>query len=432
MVLAWFGSPRTQAANINDLVARKNYAKAIDLLKMAVQKRKGDRQLRLRLADVLGLAGRNKEAAEVLEGLADDYALAGASAQAIAVLKRIEKLQPGRGEVEEKLAYLISQQERPSAGPWSRRPDADVLEIGLQDLVPRAEGEAEPLAVAGIPAEGPPEGPAPVETPAAPEPALEQEAAPEEAAPEEAAPATEAAAEAAPAVVERIVERVVERVVVAPPAPAPLPAAAPPLASAHRAGAEAVPAPAPPAPAAAPASPAAPAEADAAWLTEVRDELIALIDEAFTPVEAPPLPLVQTPLFRGFAQDELLAVIRGLKLVTFEPGEVVFSEGEPGDSLFVLTSGSVRAYVKGPTGRQVPIRLLREGDFFGEISVLSGKPRTATITAAGPCELLELDRASLDSIAQARPRVWTVLKEFHDQRAGSQAESSARGGAPIP
>jgi CRP-like cAMP-binding protein len=69
---------------------------------------------------------------------------------------------------------------------------------------------------------------------------------------------------------------------------------------------------------------------------------------------------------------------------------------------------------------------MEEGGFFGEISLLTGKPRSATITAAAPCELLELDRKALDEISQKHPRVREVVQEFHDQRAGSVDEMMAR------
>ena len=68
-----------------------------------------------------------------------------------------------------------------------------------------------------------------------------------------------------------------------------------------------------------------------------------------------------------------------------------------------------------------------EGAFFGEISLLDGKPRTATITAGTRCELLELDRTALDSISNEHPEVRRVLQEFHDLRVGCAEEIEVRG-----
>jgi CRP-like cAMP-binding protein len=135
---------------------------------------------------------------------------------------------------------------------------------------------------------------------------------------------------------------------------------------------------------------------------------------------------VHSPLFSDFSRDELLAVIKGLNLLTYESGEIIMTEGEPGTSLYVLTTGVVRAYVINTFGSNVQVRTMEEGEFFGEISLVAGSPRTATITAAAHCELLELDRKALDEISKDHPRVMEIVKEFHDQRAGSTDEMMAR------
>ena len=63
--------------------------------------------------------------------------------------------------------------------------------------------------------------------------------------------------------------------------------------------------------------------------------------------------IVVSPLFKNFSVDEMVAVIQGLKLLSFERGEVILREGQPGGSLYTLTSGRVRAFKKDPaTGRQ--------------------------------------------------------------------------------
>jgi hypothetical protein len=353
-MLDWF--TRSKAASVEELIARKNYGKAIEVLKAEIQKRRKDRRLRLQLADVLILAGKGKEAAPILAGLADELVLAGHAAQAIALLKRIQTADPGREEVEEKLAYLIAQQSRPADDPWHRRhKTAQVYEMGMDEI------GLSPLYADQEPGElGEPAGPS-VETP-------EGEAPPEEATAAEEAEGT--------------------------------PQAEPPAAEGQ------------------------PAEDDA-----FRDELVSFIEDALTPrigelgavTIAQPAEPVASPLFKDFESDELAAVIRGLRLRTFLPGEIVVSEGEPGDSLFILTSGLVRTYVRQPSGRNEQVRELKDGDFFGEISLLSGLPRSATVTAATRCDLLEMDRQTLDSIVQSHPRVMSVLEQFALERAGQGA-----------
>lgn len=134
----------------------------------------------------------------------------------------------------------------------------------------------------------------------------------------------------------------------------------------------------------------------------------------------------RSPLFGDFSREELLEVVRGLELRSYDAGAILVSEGEPGDSLFILTHGTVRAFVRTPTGRNVEVRRMEEGEFFGEVSLLSGGTRSATVTAATPCELLELDRQTLDNISKIHPRVRTIVEEFYVQRAGSEREREAR------
>jgi voltage-gated potassium channel len=72
------------------------------------------------------------------------------------------------------------------------------------------------------------------------------------------------------------------------------------------------------------------------------------------------------------------------------------------------------------------VSALAEGAFFGEMATLSGQPRSATVTAASPCDLLELDRATLDRIAAKHPHVRQVLEEFSRRRASDPAAAAAR------
>ena len=134
-----------------------------------------------------------------------------------------------------------------------------------------------------------------------------------------------------------------------------------------------------------------------------------------------------SPLFSSFSAEELVAVIHSLRLHAYSPGQIVVSEGEPGDSLFVLASGSARVYVEGPERRHREVRRLEAGDFFGEISLLTGSPRTATVVATTDCEVLELDRAAVLGIAARHPAVRATIERFCRDRTDSPEEQDARG-----
>jgi signal-transduction protein with cAMP-binding, CBS, and nucleotidyltransferase domain len=128
-----------------------------------------------------------------------------------------------------------------------------------------------------------------------------------------------------------------------------------------------------------------------------------------------------SPLFEGFSEEELLDLVGRLRLVSRQAGDIIVSQGEAGESLFVLAAGAVKVMVQDASGRSTTVCRLEEGAFFGEIATLSGTPRSATVVAAGPCELLELDRKALGQVAAHHPRVREVLERALLERAGDPA-----------
>jgi len=274
-MLSWISG---KGNTVEELIAQKQYDKAIDAIKAQLDERPKNTRLRLQMGDVLAMAERTEAAIKVMLDLAEEFATEGFTAKAVAILKKIQRLDPTRAGIDEKLADLIRARDVPVAIPSVAPPPRDVT----------IEAQAE--------VSSPGEGDAPV----------------------------------------------------------------------------------------------------------------------------------RSPLFDDFSREELLAVMNGLDLLTFEPGEIIMTEGETGASLLILTTGTVRAYVINASGANLEVRTMDEGEFFGEISLLSGKPRTATITAATPCELLELNRTTLDKISEDHPRVREIVQEFSEKRAGSIDEVMAR------
>ncbi|MGZ8852052.1 MAG: cyclic nucleotide-binding domain-containing protein [Thermoanaerobaculia bacterium] len=133
---------------------------------------------------------------------------------------------------------------------------------------------------------------------------------------------------------------------------------------------------------------------------------------------------VRSPLFEVLNDTEREALVREMELESHEEGSVIISEGEPGTSMYVISSGEVKVFTRNTnkTG-SVYLAKLGEGDFFGEVSVLTGKPRTATITASRPTELLRLDKEKLDNALAKHPGVRKVLDEFYRKRAAHTVEA---------
>jgi CRP-like cAMP-binding protein len=98
-------------------------------------------------------------------------------------------------------------------------------------------------------------------------------------------------------------------------------------------------------------------------------------------------------LFAQARPDVLADVAGALRRRRFRRNEVIFHQGDPGDSLHIIASGAVKIVLPSSEGEEAIIATLREGDFFGELALLDGAPRSATATALEPSETLMLPRS---------------------------------------
>lgn len=136
--------------------------------------------------------------------------------------------------------------------------------------------------------------------------------------------------------------------------------------------------------------------------------------------------LEASALFASFPREALEEVLSSTSLRAYEEGDIVVTEGEQGSSLFLIVSGHVKVFTRGESGEHIRLAELGPGDFFGEVSLLTGKPRTATITARDHVMAIELTRSAIDSIADRHPEVLEVLDEFYQQRAQDTVETMIR------
>ena len=122
------------------------------------------------------------------------------------------------------------------------------------------------------------------------------------------------------------------------------------------------------------------------------------------------------PLFSQLSMQEFIDVAVVLDRRSMKTGTVIVREGEPGDSLFIVSTGEVDA-TREENGGTLKVATFRDGDFFGEMAVLSGEPRTATVTAVKNTELLELSRENLQRIFSKHPEVEAKIRLAYDERA---------------
>jgi tetratricopeptide (TPR) repeat protein len=132
----------------------------------------------------------------------------------------------------------------------------------------------------------------------------------------------------------------------------------------------------------------------------------------------------KSPLFEVLSDEEREALVKEMDLESHDEGSVIISEGDSGSSMYLIASGEVKVFTRSTAGGS-PLYLakLAEGDFFGEVSVLTGKPRTATITASQRTELLRLDKEKLDNALARFPGIRKVLDDFYKKRAKHTVEA---------
>jgi small-conductance mechanosensitive channel/CRP-like cAMP-binding protein len=125
--------------------------------------------------------------------------------------------------------------------------------------------------------------------------------------------------------------------------------------------------------------------------------------------------LENEPLFECLSQEQLDGIIRHARTAHFGRGERLIEEGAEGESMFVLLEGTAHVSVS-QNGSVIRVGVLRTGDCFGEMSLLTGERRTATIRAEHDCEVLEISKAVMAALLREAPECVTHLSELLARR----------------
>ena len=108
-------------------------------------------------------------------------------------------------------------------------------------------------------------------------------------------------------------------------------------------------------------------------------------------------------LFEQLDEEDRNVLASVVDTMPLTQGQTLFQAGEPGESLFVVQSGEIELFIKDTAGQKIVLAVSREGDVFGELSLLDTGPRTATAVALTDTELLVLDRDDLLLLFQKKP-----------------------------
>jgi uncharacterized membrane protein len=139
--------------------------------------------------------------------------------------------------------------------------------------------------------------------------------------------------------------------------------------------------------------------------------------------------LAQISLFQGLSDDDCEALAVRLAEKTFHAGDVVFSQGESGSSMYIVQSGAVQVFLPSKEKDLPPVILkdLRTGEYFGELAIFDDKPRSASVRALVDTVLLELTREELgEHLGRSKTAAMTILAEMAERLRETNAMLSQR------
>jgi CRP/FNR family transcriptional regulator/CRP/FNR family cyclic AMP-dependent transcriptional regulator len=113
--------------------------------------------------------------------------------------------------------------------------------------------------------------------------------------------------------------------------------------------------------------------------------------------------LRKVPFLAALPEGDLAALARSAVRRQFRRGELVFQKDDPGDCAYIIDEGAVRIYLPGLQGTDLTLAVLGPGDFFGDLSLLDGRPRSASAAAVSDTSLITIHRSDFIALLRSRP-----------------------------
>ncbi|MEO6590081.1 MAG: mechanosensitive ion channel family protein [Pyrinomonadaceae bacterium] len=132
--------------------------------------------------------------------------------------------------------------------------------------------------------------------------------------------------------------------------------------------------------------------------------------------------LKEVQLFAPLSEEETEKVADAAHLRVFAPDEAIVQKDQPGGSMFVIHKGSVEIQITDEEGKKQVVGTLREGDFFGEMSMLTGEPRSATVVAKEETQVLQIGKFCLKPIIEKNPKLIDALTKIIEERRAMLAQ----------
>ena len=123
------------------------------------------------------------------------------------------------------------------------------------------------------------------------------------------------------------------------------------------------------------------------------------------------------PPFKELSDDSFNAIENNVSHVEFPQDVLIIEEGAEGDSLYIIKKGVVQVYINAPDDNEkIVLSKLEEGDYFGEMALITGEPRSASIETVTPVSLLRLEKEGFDKIIKDNPAITLSLSHMLSQR----------------
>ncbi len=126
--------------------------------------------------------------------------------------------------------------------------------------------------------------------------------------------------------------------------------------------------------------------------------------------------LKQVPLFHTLGKDSIDFIIQRLKFKTFDANETVCKIGDPGDEMYIIISGKVKICIYTEDGQEQVVATLGSGDYFGEMALMTGEPRSASVITTEESEMFSLHKNDFDVILEKFPSISISIGKIMSQR----------------
>src|SRR6266576_3603575 len=115
--------------------------------------------------------------------------------------------------------------------------------------------------------------------------------------------------------------------------------------------------------------------------------------------------LKQVSIFKGLDDQEFHDLMSVAKKRTFRSGEVIFHRDDPGQILYIIKEGKVKICLISPDGQEISLVVFGKGEYFGELALLDGRPRSADAIALEKVECYSLQRSDFHNAIMKSPRI---------------------------